>query len=131
MKSQYKFDFLKKSEVSSKYSESSLFFKMRALMDSEEMKFLFDGVDGVVDILTERYYYVAHNLLTFRGKKPIFLGKVFVAEKSDLILFIRHSTKCNDLRSMLLSPCFDNEPDQVIHVTEDACYSYVSSVKRL
>jgi hypothetical protein len=124
MKNLYKFNFLVKSEVPSGLSEPDVFFKMRDLMCKGELKLILDDAEGVIECLMDEYYYVAHNLVAFKGKKPIFLGRVFMAEKSDLVSFIRFSMESGDLRSMLLSPCFDREPSQVILVTEDASCLY-------
>lgn len=130
MKKFYKFDYLIKSEIPSQFHGCDLFFKMRELTSTGKLDSVFESVDSLIDGLTYNCYYVAHNLVQFRGKKTTFPGEIFMANKSDLISFIRFSVESDDLRSMLLSPCFDSEPDQVILVTEDASCLYLPSVKR-
>jgi len=124
MKNNYQFEYLIKSELPNGVDESSIFFAMHRLsMESQKTRCL--AIDDFESLLTEGEFYVAHNVIAYKGKTKTFRGKLVLAKKSDLIDFLKHATTCNDLRPLLISPRFSVTPEQVILISEDECHLYL------
>ncbi|MBE8597291.1 hypothetical protein [Xenorhabdus sp. BG5] len=123
MKNEYSFNFLIKKELLSGKERENIFFEM--------FEFVTDGIlyessslDSLKDILCEESYYIAHNLVSYKGKKAIFKGKIVVSEKENLVSFLYKSAELNDLRTLLIAPVFNEKPNYVIYLTEGNCHFY-------
>ena len=82
-------------------------------------------IDEFEKTLSNGQYYVANKLMTHKGKNLIFKGKLVLAEKPELISFLKTAIAENDLRPLLISPLFRIRPKQVIFISEDECHSYL------
>ena len=124
MKNQYQFEHLSKIELPSDVDEASIFFAMYELSGKSTPITSFT-IDEFKDSLLNGQYYVAHKLVTHKGKKLIFKGKVVLAEKINLISSLKNAFAENNLRPLLISPHFSVTPKQVIFISEDECHSYL------
>jgi hypothetical protein len=126
-KNLYTFTDLKQLQLPADLNESEAFFAMHSLCGDGQPIASFYSADEIPKVLLSNRYYVAQDLLIYKGKKAIFRGPFAMAEKEDLIPFLLHAVATDDLRPMLIAPVFDNAPNQVIVITEDLCYLYSKS----
>lgn len=124
MKNQYQFEHLSKIELPSDVDEALIFFAMYELSVKSTL-FTSFTIDEFEKTLPNGQYYVANKLVAHKGKKLIFKGKVALAEKPDLISFLKTAIAENDLRRLLISPRFSVTPKQVIFISEDECHLYL------
>ncbi|WP_268799279.1 hypothetical protein [Pseudomonas huanghezhanensis] len=126
----YRFVGLEQSEFSLHQDLSETYFAMRELCLPEAMLVLSDGIDDVLSLLSESQYYVAQDLVSYKGKTITFRGQFAMAESKSLKAFLQHAAATDDLRPMLISPVFGSStPLQVIAVTEDVCCLYSTTGK--
>lgn len=126
----YRFVGLKQSGFSPHLNVSETYFSMRRLCLHESMLVLADGIDQVLSLLSESQYYVAQDLVSYKGKTITFRGQFAMAESKSLKAFLQHAAATGDLRPMLISPVFGSStPLQVIAVTEDVCCLYSTTGK--
>lgn len=127
MKNQYQFEQLSKIELSRDVDEASIFLAMYELSVKSTLISSFP-TDEFEKSLSNEQYHVANKLVTRKGKKLIFSGKVVLAEKLSLISFLKKAITKNDLRPLLISPRFSVKPKQVIFISEDECHSYLANL---
>lgn len=65
---------------------------------------MIDSFDELRKYLLDSAYYIAHNLITRKGKVSTFRGCLFMAAKDDIVRFLDGTIKCGDMREFLLSP---------------------------
>jgi hypothetical protein len=76
--------------------------------------------------MTSDYYYVAHKLIAYKGKKIIFKGELYKAEKNDLLSFLDDAVTSGDLRELLISPVQAHPNSKTIYISEDAIHVYAA-----
>ncbi len=124
MKNHYQFKHLSKIELPNDVDEALIFFAMYELSVKSTL-FTSFTIDEFEKTLSNGQYYVANKLMTHKGKNLIFKGKLVLAEKPELISFLKTAIAENDLRPLLISPLFRIRPKQVIFISEDECHSYL------
>lgn len=124
MKNHYQFEHLSKIELPNDVDEALIFFAMYELSVKSKL-FTSFTIDEFEKTLSNGQYYVANKLMTHKGKNLIFKGKLVLAEKPELISFLKTAIAENDLRPLLISPLFRIRPKQVIFISEDECHSYL------
>ncbi|REF26733.1 hypothetical protein BDD26_1415 [Xenorhabdus cabanillasii] len=123
MKNEYYFNLLVKKEIPPNKDHEDIFFKMFEFVMGGTL-YESSSLDSLKDILCEESYYIAHNLVTYKGNKAIFKGKVVASEKENLVSFLYKSAELDDLRALLIAPIFNEKPKYVIYLTEDSCHFY-------
>ncbi|MEM7871917.1 hypothetical protein Q4R10_05825 [Morganella morganii] len=123
MKNEFNFNLLENKKLLSKEVYESIFFKMLEVSKNGGLCQI-PSISGMINILNDDMYYVAHNLVSYKGKKAILKGKVILTSKDDLIVFLYKSTEVGDMRELLISPLFDNKPNYVISISEDNIFLY-------
>ncbi|ALI01343.1 hypothetical protein AO353_09785 [Pseudomonas fluorescens] len=76
--------------------------------------------------MTSDCYYVAHKLIAYKGKKIIFKGELYMAERNDLLNFLDDAAASGDLRELLISPVQAHTNGKTIYISEDAIYVYAA-----
>jgi hypothetical protein len=117
---------LYKDELPADVDEAAIFFAMLNLSSDSMHATSLDDIDEFEDWLTSDRYYVANNLVARKGKTAIFKGRVVLAELSNLVSFLRAAIADKDLRPLLISPIFEEKPQQVIFISEEECHLYVA-----
>lgn len=120
----YSFTLLMEKEIYSGLDRDELFF---AMFDFTEKKvFSVLTTPGELESrLVGDNYYVAHNIVSHKGKKPIFRGELVVTSRAALICFLKKTIEISELRDLLISPVFIETPTYVISIYEDVFYLYV------
>ncbi|KKI44710.1 hypothetical protein [Hafnia alvei] len=122
MKNNYSFDLLEKKETYSGPDKNELFFCMLNLTKNSNSIALIESVCELGDWLSDDNYYIAHNIVFYKGKKAFFNGSMVIASKNNLINFIKKSMYLNELRDFLISPVFNGCPSYVIVVNDESFY---------
>ncbi|WP_407345264.1 hypothetical protein [Dickeya ananatis] len=81
-----------------------------------------NGVKEIERVISDEFYFIVHNIVTYKGKKPFLKGLFFVTPKKSLITFLEKSIECDDLRDLIIAPKFSTEPRYVIQVNDGAFY---------
>ncbi|CNF23207.1 Uncharacterised protein [Yersinia nurmii] len=122
MKNKYNFELLEKKEIYSGRDKSELFFSMLSLTKSGSSIYLMDTFNELESKLTDETFYIAHNLVSRKGKQVYFNGEIVMASRSCLIEFLKKSLEINDLRDFLISPIFDDSPHYVVFINDESFY---------
>lgn len=125
MKNQYRFENLNRAELPSDADEAEIFFSMRDVTTGPAHTI--KTIDELEGLLGDGFYYVASNHVVHKGKSVIFRGRVVMAEKAMLLLFLREAAATGDLRPLLIAPKFISHPEQVIFISEDECHLYLAA----
>ncbi|KGF64704.1 hypothetical protein [Pseudomonas lutea] len=126
MKNKYLFKGLNEKELPENADEAAVFFEMRKLSTEAIHVKTLDSIKDVEHWLSAEWYYVANNLVAHKGKTLIFKGRVVLAERSNLVVFLHTAIADEDLRPLLISPCFKKDVRQVIFISEDECHLYLA-----
>lgn len=121
MKNDYSFKDLLEKESCDLLNRDELFFKMRWLTMNGDITYL-NGVKEIERVISDEFYFIVHNIVTYKGKKPFLKGLFFVTPKKSLITFLEKSIECDDLRDLIIAPKFSTEPRYVIQVNDGAFY---------
>ena len=73
MKNEFNFNLLENKKLLSKDVYESIFFKMFEVSKNGELCQI-PSISGMINILNDDMYYVAHNLVSYKGKKAILKG---------------------------------------------------------
>lgn len=122
MKNKYTFELLEKKEIYSGQDKSKLFFSMLSLTKNSSSIYLVDTFDELESKLADEVFYIAHNLVSRKGKQVYFNGEMVVTSRSCLIDFLKRSVEINDLRDFLISPIFDDYPHYVVFINDESFY---------
>lgn len=125
MKNEYLFNSLKKEELSSKNEEENIFFKMHHISMNGRINYTATCLSDIFNYLSESEYYIAHNMISRKGKKMILNGRVFRAKGEDIISFLHQSEKGGDLRTMLIAPVFSDSAKEVFYISEEQYHQYL------
>jgi hypothetical protein len=128
MKNKYLFDSLVKTEIIYGVGSDSLFFSMFDVVREGILLSFLNSHYELKESLTDEFYYIAHNLFAYKGKKVIFKGSIATASRDEILLFFNQSNKNDDAREFLLSPVFTDKPKFVIYVAEGTYYIYKKDV---
>ena len=122
MKNNYLFDLLVKKEIYSDANKNELFFSMLNLTKNSNYIYPISTLNELESQLSENDYFIAHNLVIYKGKKAILKGEIAIASKDNLLDFLKKSIDSDDLRNFLISPVFNDRPNYVIAVNDDSFY---------
>ncbi|MCO8309886.1 hypothetical protein [Pseudomonas mandelii] len=126
MKNNYRFEKLKKLELDPNESREAIYSMMLQPTLSGDFIQALDSLRDLGPHLTSDYYYVAHKLITYKGKKIIFKGELYKAERNDLLSFLDDTVTSGDLRELLISPAPAHPNSKIIYISEDAIYVYAA-----
>ncbi|MFJ5340947.1 hypothetical protein ACIPSD_17760 [Pectobacterium sp. CHL-2024] len=121
MKNDYSFNDLLEKTPYTLMDKNELFFKMRKLTMDGTISHL-DSVKEIEGILSDEFYFIIHNIVTYKGKTPFLKGLFFVTSRKSLIEFLEKSIVCDDLRDLVIAPKFNTEPRYVIQVNDGSFY---------
>lgn len=74
MKNEFNFNLLENKKLLSKEVYESVFFKMLEVSKNGGL-YQITSISSMINILNEDMYYVAHNLVSYKGKKSDFKRK--------------------------------------------------------
>ncbi|WP_139829423.1 hypothetical protein [Lonsdalea iberica] len=121
MKNNYSFNDLLEKEPYALMDKNELFFKMRELTMRGSISRL-NGINETECNFSDEFYFIIHNIVSYKGKTPFLKGLFFVTPKKSLINFLAKSIERDDLRDLLIAPKFETEPRYVIQVNDGAFY---------
>lgn len=124
MKNNYLFKNLINKETISTFEKNDVFLKMLNVINTGNLLLSTTSFSELTPFLTEENYYIAHNLVSYRGKEMILKGEMFKVAKNELIHFIEKSISIGDMRDFLISPISTNSKKEVLYLTEDIGYLY-------
>lgn len=124
MKNEYRFETLKKIELSPNENIEQISLMMLEPVLSGNFTYVFDSVTKLRPFITSDRYYVAHKIFVTKGNKKIFKGTLCKVEKNDLLNFLDHAEASGDLREFLIAPVVTYPNSKIIYITEDAIYLY-------
>ncbi len=126
MKNNYRLEKLKKLELGPNESREAIYSMMLQPTLSSDFIQALDSLRDLGPHMTSDYYYVAHKLITYKGKKIIFKGELYKAERNDLLRFLDDAVTSGDLRELLISPVPAHPNSKIIYISEDAIYVYAA-----
>ncbi|KMT52402.1 hypothetical protein [Pseudomonas fildesensis] len=126
MNNNYRFEKLKKLELGPNENKEDIYSLMLRPTLSGNIIQVFDSLAELKPNLSSDYYYIAHNLVTRKGKKIFFKGDLYKAKIHDLLNFLDEAINSDDLRELLISPVEANSTRKVFYCSEDAFYMYAA-----
>ncbi|ACX86351.1 hypothetical protein EXT68_11040 [Pectobacterium parmentieri] len=123
MKNNYSFKSLLEKDPYDLIDKNELFFKMRNLTMDGNIYHL-DGIKEIEKDLNDEFYFIIHNIVSYKGNTPFLKGLFFITSKQSLVNFLEKSIEVDDLRNLLISPKFKDEPRYVIQINDGAFYLY-------
>ncbi|MGF6224976.1 hypothetical protein [Pseudomonas frederiksbergensis] len=126
MKNNYRLEKLKKFELGPNESREAIYSMMLQPTLSGDLIRALDSLRDLGPHMTSDYYYVAHKLIAYKGKKIIFKGELYKAEKNDLLSFLDDAVTSGDLRELLISPVQAHPNSKTIYISEDAIHVYAA-----
>lgn len=119
MKNPYTLQALVRAELASREEEQRIYFQMRdAVVAGAPFEPIAD-LDALADVLQDASCYVAHNVVTWKGRTALVGGRTFLATAANVVAFLRGAMQAGDVRPLLIAPCFSARPDRVVLVDED------------
>jgi len=122
MKSKYEFSGLKKEEPVETGNREDIFFYMLDILENGNLKFSTENFSEIFDIIPDGKYWIAQNIVSRKGKKKLFLGRVVCALKRDIAEFIENLVKVEDLRNFILSPVFACDSKITVLVSDEGLF---------
>lgn len=126
MKNNYRLERLKKLELAPSESRETIYSLMLQPTLSGDFDQVLNSLEDLKSHMTSDYYYVAHKLITRKGKKIIFKGELYKAERDDLLSFLDDAVTSGDLRELLITPVQAQPNRKIIYVSDDAIYLYTT-----
>ena len=126
MKNNYLFKQLINKEIISDFEKNDIFLSMLNIIHTGNLLLYTTSFSDLIPFFTKEKYYIAHKLVSYKGKKIIIKGEMFKVSKSELINFIQKSINIGDMREFLISPILTNNKKEVLYLTEDSYYLYES-----
>jgi hypothetical protein len=124
MKNKYLLSLLNKEKIIIDSSlKKDVFFKMFSFVNNNNLIKVTDDFFELEALMQDDFYYVANESILYKGKKMVFNGELAIASKNNLLEFIKKSIENDDLRSLILSPLFENTPEYVLHIHDDVVFS--------
>jgi hypothetical protein len=119
MKNPYTLQALVRAELASREEEQRIYFQMRdAVVAGAPFEPIAD-LEALADVLQDASCYVAHNVVTWKGRTALVGGRTFLATAANVVAFLRGAMQADDVRPLLIAPCFSARPDRVVLVDED------------
>lgn len=119
MKNPYTLQALVRAELASREEEQRIYFQMRDAVVAGAPFEPIANLDALADVLQDASCYVAHNVVTWKGRTALVGGRTFLATAANVIAFLRGAMQAGDVRPLLIAPCFSARPDRVVLVDED------------
>ncbi|NUE95612.1 hypothetical protein GYW75_04320 [Gilliamella sp. ESL0232] len=126
MKNNYLFKHLINKEIISDFVKNDIFLSMLNIIHTGNLLLYTTCFDNLIPYFTKEKYYIAHKLISYKGKKIIIKGEMFKVSKSELLNFIQKSINISDMREFLISPISTNNKKEILYLTEDLYYLYES-----
>lgn len=126
MKNNYRLEKLKVLELAPNESREAIYSMMLQPTLSGDYIQALDSLRDLRPHMTSDYYYVAHKLIAYKGKKIIFKGELYKAERNDLLSFLDGAVTSGDLRELLISPVQAHPNRKIIYISEDAIHLYAA-----
>lgn len=126
MNNHYRFERLKKSELSSDESRQGIYASMVRSTLSGGFIRAFESVADLRPHLSRDHYYIAHRLVASKGRKAIFKGGLYKAERADLLDFLDDAVVSGDLRELLMMSVEPHPGRHVIYIADDVFYLYAA-----
>lgn len=124
MKHHYTFQALVRSELLSREEEQRIFFLMRNAVALIDEWLPINDLDALASVLRGQRCYVAHNVITRKGRAVMFSGRTCLSTTADVLAFLDDAAQAGDVRPMLVSPYFTGQPDRVVMIDEDQICLY-------
>lgn len=119
MKNPYTLQALVRAELASREEEQRIYFQMRdAVVAGAPFEPIAD-LEALADVLQDASCYVAHDVVTWKGRTALVGGRTFLATAADVVAFLRGAMQAGDVRPLLIAPCFSARPDRVVLLDED------------
>ncbi|OCG41383.1 hypothetical protein A9G28_06220 [Gilliamella sp. Fer1-1] len=129
MKNYYAFEKLNPKEFILGAEKQHIFLNMLDIVCNGNLTLFTQSFSNFVHLFQSDSFYIAHNLIYYKGKKAICKGHVVKALKNQLIDFIQYTINHDDLRSFLITPIIANPNNkQVFYLTEEGFYLYEISI---
>lgn len=126
MNNHYRFERLKKSELGSDESRHDIYASMVRSTLSGGFIRAFASLAELQPHLTSDHYFIAHRLVASKGRKVIFKGGLYKAERADLLDFLDDAVVSGDLRELLMMPVEPHPGRHVIYIADDVFYLYAA-----
>jgi len=126
MKNNYRLEKLKKAELDQNENKEAIYSMMLHPVLSGNFYKVLDTVKDLETHLFSDYYYVAHKLISYKGKKITFKGDLYKATRNDLLSFLTEANSSGDIRELLISPVQASSGRTIIYISEDAVYLYTT-----
>lgn len=124
MTNHYRLAGLKHTALASAEEERRIFFMMRSFCSIAATSLSLPTLDDLWMHMPPGEYYVASNHVAHRGKAEMFKGRTVTSTLTLLRSFLHDACYCDDLRPMLISPCFDGQPERVALIDSDQIHVY-------
>lgn len=119
MKKPYTLQALVRAELASREEEQRIYFQMRDAVVAGAPFEPIANLEALAEVLQDASCYVAHNVVTWKGRTALVGGRTFLATAANVIAFLRGAMQAGDVRPLLIAPCFSARPDRVVLVDED------------
>jgi len=119
MKNHYTLQALVRAELASREEEQRIYFQMRDAVAAGAPFQPIADMEAMAGVLQDDNCYVAHNVVTWKGRTAVFGGRTFRATAADVLAVQRGAMQAGDVRPLLIAPCFSARPDCVVLVDED------------
>ncbi len=134
MKTYYRLATLKREEIQiSADTKNQIFFKMLDFTTTINNHIdIVHSFEKVNTLMSDKPHYITQKLFSTKGKKRFFTGELAIATKENILLFLEKSIKDSDLRSLILAPVFELEPNYVIFIHEDeSFFKYIAPISAI
>lgn len=123
MRSRYRLDALPRAggiDAPSAEAASAIFFAMHDLLRDGRIERRLETLEALAAALPDGPCCVAHRLIQSKGKARRFAGAFALAQRAELIGFLRAAIAGRDLRELLVGPAPGAALEWVVHIDEDA-----------
>ncbi|MCG8707904.1 hypothetical protein JHU04_001102 [Brenneria sp. 4F2] len=131
MKNKFKFDLLANKEIYCRENKHDLYFAMLQYTQRHCLIQQIETIDELTIALSEKRFFIAHNITYQKGRQTFFSGELVIASKNCLLEFIKKSIEIDDLRDFFISPVFEQCPDYVISIYDDSFYRHLPAITQL
>lgn len=119
----YRFSLLKqKTVIDSPIDRTRIFHAMRQARDDLGAGRIIDSLAALESALIEGEYYLAHDLVRWKGRQWFFDGELCLTTRGPLLAFLSASMDADDMRNLMFCPCLPAPPDLLFEASEDGCF---------
>jgi len=122
MKNMYEFSGLKKEKSVETGKSRDIFFSMLDIIENGNLEFSTENFSEILAIIPDGKYWIAQNLVSWKGKKKLFLGRIACAFKHDIAEYIEHLVKIEDLRNFILCPVFISDSKITVLISDEGLF---------